>query len=117
LLFKELFLLIYKMEDLRNSINDMRASGKLSSDRVGFLLLKMCDLIEPVPVPVPVPAEVPVDVAPEPVPVPEETPVTEAPVVVPQEDEEEEPEAPQEPGEDSVVKTPKKKRAKSAIVA
>ena len=99
------------MEDLRNSINDLRASGKLNADRVGSLLLKMCDLI----VPVPIPAEVVQE--PVPVPVPEESPVTEDPVVVPQEDEEEDPEVPQESGEEPVVKTPKKKRSKSTIVA
>ena len=101
------------MEDLRNSINDLRASGKLNADRVGSLLLKMCDLI----VPVPIAAEAEPVPAPEPVPVPEESPVTEVPVVVPQEDEEEDQEAPQEPGEEPVVKTLKKKRSKSTIVA
>ena len=103
------------MDELRNSINDLRASGKLSADRLASVLHQICNVIEPpVPVPVPVPAE--------PEPVPEEPVPIEAPVVVPQEDEEDldqepEPEAPQEPGEEPVVKTPKKKRAKSTIVA
>ena len=103
------------MDELRNSINDLRASGKLSADRVASILHQLCDVIVPVPEP---------EAVPEPVPSPEEPAPTEAPVVIPQEDEEDldqepepETEAPQEPGEEPVVKTPKKKRAKSTIVA
>jgi len=111
------------MNDLRFVISDMRASGKISADKVGLILLQMCDIIDCVPVPVP--AAVLDPVVAEVTPAPDVPAITEAPVVIPQEDEEEdqdqEPDLPSaetaELDQEPVVKPKKLRRAKSTISA